>query len=151
MTIVWRRLAIVAAGKRGRARAKLAAGWNQAARATPSLARVRWLERPVILETERERTGKTPRATSEIASPAPQAWPSFAQPHRRRHACRCKPPDRFRSRQKDNRRRLGLAASTSLDVAHSSGWHRRGGSSNHSPLPARRIEHRSVWTWLCSA
>jgi hypothetical protein len=57
VTIVWKRSAINAAGKRGRARAKLAAGWNQAARAIPSLARVRWLERPIITETERERTG----------------------------------------------------------------------------------------------
>ena len=61
MTIVWKRSAINAAGKRGRARAKLAAGWNQAARATPSLARVRWLERPMIPETERERTARRRR------------------------------------------------------------------------------------------
>ena len=122
MTIVWKRSAINAAGKRGRARAKLAAGWNQAARAIPSLARVRWLERPIITETERERTGNAPRTTSEKASPAPQAWPSFAQPHRRSHACRCKPPDRFRFCQRDSRRLSGLAVSILLDDAHASGW-----------------------------
>ena len=64
----WRPIRLKASG---RAKAKLAAGWNQAARATPSLARVRRLERPIIPETERERTGKAPRATSEKASPAP--------------------------------------------------------------------------------
>jgi hypothetical protein len=61
VTIVIKRSQIIAAGKPGRARAKLAAGWNQAARATPSLARVRWLERPMIPETERERTARRRR------------------------------------------------------------------------------------------
>ena len=151
MTIVIKRSQIIAAGKPGRARAKLAAGWNQAARATPSLARVHWLERPVIPETERERTGKAPRATSEKASPAPKAWPWFAQPHPRHCACQCKPLDHVRSCQKGNRRLLGLAAATSLGVAHASGWRRRGDSSNHSPLRRRGIEARFVSIWLCSA
>ena len=151
MIIVIKRSQIIKAGQRGRARAKLGAGWNQAARATPSLARVRWLERPIIPVTERERTGKAPRVTSEIASPAPQAWPSFAQPHRRRHACRCKPPDRFRFCQRDSRRLSGLAVSILLDDAHASGWRHRGDSSSHSPLRGRRIETRSVSTWLYSA
>jgi hypothetical protein len=31
VTVVWKRSAIIAAGKRGRARAKLAAGWSQVA------------------------------------------------------------------------------------------------------------------------
>jgi hypothetical protein len=112
---------------------------------------LRYIRPHAAAVTEHEKTGIAQRATSEKASLAPQAWPSFAQPRRRRRAGRCKPPDRFRSCRKGNRRLLGLVASTSLDVGDSSEWRCRGDSSNLLPLPGRGIEPRSVSTSLCSA
>ena len=59
MTFVWKDKALRAAGKRGVAKAR-AYGLATNRRAPITLAKVRWLERPIIPASARELTGKPP-------------------------------------------------------------------------------------------
>ena len=59
MTFVWKDKALRAAGKRGVAKAR-AYGLATNRRVPITLAKVRWLERPIIPASERELTGKPP-------------------------------------------------------------------------------------------
>jgi hypothetical protein len=66
MTFVWKDKALRLAGKRGVAKAR-AYGLAANRRVPITLAKVRWLERPEIAISEREKTGKAP-ATAHIAA-----------------------------------------------------------------------------------
>jgi hypothetical protein len=67
VTIVWKRAAVIAAGIRGRRKAALAMA---SARPRPiTLARVAWLDRPIIPETEREKAGAKYRKPSKTRRP----------------------------------------------------------------------------------
>jgi hypothetical protein len=78
MTFVWKDKALRAAGRRGVAKAR-AYGLANNRRAPISLARVRFLERPVIPASEREKTGKPP--AREVA---PKMQSSVRSPRERR-------------------------------------------------------------------
>jgi hypothetical protein len=78
MTFAWKDKALRAAGKRGVAKAR-AYGLATNRRAPISLARVRFLERPVIPASEREKTGKPP--AREVA---PKMQSSVRSPRERR-------------------------------------------------------------------
>src|SRR5215471_11083503 len=81
MTFVWKDKALRAAGKRGVAKAR-AYGLATNRRAPITLAKVRWLERPIIPASERELTGKAPagavapKMQSSIRSPCERRLPS---------------------------------------------------------------------------
>jgi hypothetical protein len=103
MTFVWKDKALRAAGRRGVAKAR-AYGLATNRRAPITLARVRWLERPELPITEREKTGRAPAA--EMAQ---KSQSSVHSPRERRfNILRPAEPSRAlerRGRQSPNARR----------------------------------------------
>jgi hypothetical protein len=118
MTFAWKDKALRAAGKRGVAKAR-AYGLATNRRAPITLARVRFLERPILPASEREVTGKGP--TSDNSSvptrdsrPAQKSHSSVRSPRERRLTSsvplsRHRAPER-RGRQRPSARRARTRA-----------------------------------------
>ena len=88
MTFAWKDKALRAAGKRGVAKAR-AYGLATNRRAPITLAKVHWLERPILPASERELTGKAPtRDHSSVptrdSGPAQKSQSSVRSPRKRR-------------------------------------------------------------------
>jgi len=127
MTFVWKDKALRAAGKRGVAKAR-AYGLATNRRVPITLARVRWLERPVIPASERELTGKPP------AGEAAQKSQSSVRLLRERHFNILRPAQPSRApersgRQSPNARRgatwrglYGRQRGARLDIAGATFW-----------------------------
>ena len=89
MTFAWKDKALRAAGQRGVAKAR-AYGLATNRRAPITLAKVHWLERPILPASERELTGKAPARdnssvpTRDDSRPAQKSQSSVRSPRERR-------------------------------------------------------------------
>ena len=93
MTIILRRSKIIAAASRGLARAQWAANFQSVRnRPVPSLARVAWLERPIVrIRDERETKGaefRPPASPDRSHHKSPQGAAKLPAPWGIRSSCR---------------------------------------------------------------
>jgi hypothetical protein len=133
MTFAWKDKALRAAGQRGVAKAR-AYGLATNRRAPITLAKVHWLERPILPASERELTGKAPARdnssvpTRDDSRPAQKSQSSVRSPREGRLASslslsRHRAPERS-GRQGPNAWRGAIAGFTA--PCEALGWIQRG-------------------------